>query len=56
LFPEQNKSGQASVVLTPEAYAKYRLDVEAIEAEAMKKYMSKHGYTDTGGDVGTNLE
>ena len=56
LWPENNPSGQAAVVLTAEAGAKYELDVEAIERENMANYLSKNGYTDNGGDVGTNLE
>jgi len=56
IFPEQNKSGQSTVVLTEEAKKKYGLDVGKIEKDNMEKYLTEHGYTDNGGDVGTNLE
>ena len=56
IYPENNPSGQANVVLTEEAAAKYRVDVKAIEQDRMEKYLSAMGYTDNGGDVGTNLE
>ena len=56
LYPEQNTSGQATVVLKKDRKAKYLTDYEKIESEAMEKYLSKTGYTDNGGDVGTNLE
>ncbi|MBP5639281.1 MAG: FAD-dependent oxidoreductase [Victivallales bacterium] len=55
IYPENNPSGQANVVLTEEAAAKYRVDVRAIEEDCMEKYLSERGYTDSG-DVGTNLE
>ena len=44
------------MVLTEEAILKYAVDKNAIEAEQMEKYLSGNGYTDNGGDVGTNLE
>ena len=56
LYPEQNASGQATVVLKKDRRAKYVLDHKKIEDEEMEKYLSKTGYTDNGGDVGTNLE
>ena len=56
IFPENNPTGQANVVLTEEAERKYGLNVGAIEADRMEKYLSETGYTENGGDVGTNLE
>ena len=56
IFPENNPSGQATVVLTEEAAKKYCADVKGIETDRMEKYLSANGYTQTGGDVGTNLE
>ena len=56
IYPENNPTGQATVVLTEEAVKKYTVDREAIEADRMEKYLSANGYTQTGGDVGTNLE
>ena len=55
-MPENNPSGQATVVLTDEAAEKYCVNRAAIEEAMMEKYLSKNGYTDNGGDVGTNLE
>jgi hypothetical protein len=56
LYPEHNPSGQANVVLKEEAYHKYMIDAESLEKEAMQKYLTRTGYTQSGGDVGTNLE
>ena len=56
IYPENNPTGQMNVVLTEEAALKYTVDVRAIEAERMEQYLSQNGYTDNGGDVGTNLE
>ena len=56
IYPEQNTTGQATVVMSEEGARKYILNTEAIENEAMEKYLGKGGYTDNGGDVGTNLE
>ena len=56
IYPENNPSGQANVVLTDEAAEKYGVDVQGLEADRMEKYLSANGYTDNGGDVGTNLE
>ncbi len=56
LYPEQNASGQATVVLKSEAAHKYAIDVEALEKAALENYLSRGGYTQSGGDVGTNLE
>ena len=56
IYPENNPSGQANVVLTEEAERKYGVNVRAIEAELMEKYLTEKGYTQNGGDVGTNLE
>ena len=56
LYPENNPSGQAAVVLTAEAAGRYELDLETLERESMDRYISQTGYTDNGGDVGTNLE
>ncbi len=56
IYPENNPTGQANVVLTEKAAEKYKVDVKAIEKDRMEKYLSAMGYTDNGGDVGTNLE
>ena len=56
LYPEQNRSGQASVILTDEARQKYAINIADIEDDRMEKYLSSNGYAQTGGDVGTNLE
>ena len=56
IYPENNPTGQMNVVLTEEAAMKYMVDVRAIETERMEQYLSKNGYTDNGGDVGTNLD
>ena len=56
LYPEQNASGQATVVLKKDRKSKYVLDHRKIEEEEMDKYLHRTGYTDNGGDVGTNLE
>ena len=56
IYPENNRSGQASVILTDEARRKYALNVAEIEDDRMEKYLSANGYAQTGGDVGTNLE
>ena len=56
IMPENNPSGQANVVLTEEAILKYAVDKNAIEDAQMEKYLTENGYTDNGGDVGTNLE
>jgi hypothetical protein len=56
IYPENNPSGQMTVVLTEEAQEKYCVNVKAIEEERMEKYLNSAGYTDNGGDVGTNLE
>ena len=56
LYPEQNRSGQASVILTDEARKKYAMNIAEIEEDRMEKYLSANGYAQTGGDVGTNLE
>ena len=56
IYPENNPTGQMNVVLTEEAALKYVVNVRAIEAERMEQYLNKNGYTDNGGDVGTNLE
>jgi len=56
IYPEQNATGQATVVMSEEGRRKYRVNTEEIENEAMEKYLGKNGYTDNGGDVGTNLE
>jgi len=56
IYPENNPSGQANVVLTDEARGKYAMNVSEIEADRMEKYLSDNGYAQTDGDVGTNLE
>lgn len=56
IYPENNPTGQMTVVLTEEAQEKYCVNVKAIEEERMEKYLNSAGYTDNGGDVGTNLE
>ena len=44
------------MVIRKDRKAKYLTDHEKIENDEMEKYLSKNGYTDNGGDVGTNLE
>ena len=58
IFPEKNASGQATTELRQDKRAEYVLDIREIEQENMQKYLQSRndGYTDTGGDVGTNLE
>ncbi|MBI4977697.1 MAG: FAD-dependent oxidoreductase [Spirochaetes bacterium] len=49
LAPEQNPSGQADIVIKDDARNKYKI----VSADAE---LAEIGYTNTGGDVGTNLE
>lgn len=58
IFPEKNASGQATTELRQDKRSDYVLDVREIERINMEKYLKSQndGYTDTGGDVGTNLE
>ena len=56
IMPENNPTGQMNVVLTEEAAMKYGVDSRALDEEMMQKYLAGNGYTDNGGDVGTNLE
>ena len=56
IYPENNPSGQANVELKCEVAGKYVVDVGALEDARMEKYLSDNGYTENGGDVGTNLE
>jgi hypothetical protein len=57
IFPEQSADrGQANTVLKTELYEKYGVDRDKVEEDRMQKYLQTAGYTDTGGDVGTNLE
>jgi len=58
VFPEYNPSGQATTSLRNEKRAEYCVDTVKIDEENMRKYLQSVavGYTDTGGDVGTNLE
>lgn len=58
IYPEANASGQATTQLRDDKMAEYVIDAEAIERENMQKYLQSlsSGYTETGGDVGTNLE
>jgi len=56
IYPENNPSGQANVVLNDESARRHWVNPEKIENDKMEQYISEHGYTDNGGDVGTNLE
>ncbi len=58
IFPEANASGQATTVLKDEKSAEFTMNTAAVEQENMQKYLQfrSSGYTQTGGDVGTNLE
>ena len=56
LYPDQNPSGQATVVLSETGGKRHVLNTVEIDNEKMEKYLNEHGYTDNGGDVGTNLE
>lgn len=55
IYPDQSKSGQATVVISQEG-SRHKIDTEKYENDAMGKYLNESGYTDNGGDVGTNLE
>ena len=63
LMPEENKTGQASTVLRGDRRGNYKFFTENDEARKIEEFARRKaqtqeaaGYTNTGGDVGTNLE
>lgn len=56
LMPENNKTGQAALVLKEEKRSAYKHYTSEEEERDIAKHLEEAGYTNTGGDVGTNLE